>query len=219
MRSPLNRFSTMPTPTWLEKASAEVKEGIVKRLNGERADLGEPFSRRKPALEGPDLDRWNDYVFVHEDKFRVPVGASSEKYRLRARYGKAFASFYKELTQEDAAREAAASWLIDINNWRTGSASLPSIIRRCRYEECARFFLIPKSRPGKLYCSDVCGRNFRSAKSMNKKNHAERERTLKRVRAAIEWFKDQPDWKERAARTAKVSKSFISYAIRRGKLP
>jgi len=208
----------MPTPTWLEKASTEDKEGVVKLLNGERADV-ETLSRRRPKLIGTDLDRWWEYVFVNENLFRVPVGAPSEKYRLRARHGKRFASIAKEFKQEDAAREAIHSRLRDIENWRNGSATVPSIIRRCRYERCGRFFLVPKSRPGKLYCdSDVCGRNFRAAKSMNKKNHAARARKLRGVSRAIERFRDQPDWKERAARTARVSKNFITYAIRRGEL-
>jgi len=41
------------------------------------------------------------------------------------------------------------------------------------------------SRPTKLYCDPyVCGRNFRSLKSMNKKNRAAKECKLKRAEKA-----------------------------------
>jgi len=130
----------MPTPTWLEKASAEVKEAVVRMLNGQRVDG--VFSQRLPAIA-----LWNEYVFVKEHLFQVPVGSASEKYRLRARHGKRFASISEQLKKEDDARNAIHSQLRDIESWRNGSALLPSIIRRCRYERCSRFFLVPTSRP------------------------------------------------------------------------
>ena len=153
----------MSTPTWLEKASTELKDEVVKILNGQRVDGA--FSWRLPVIA-----LWNEYVFVNEHLFLKRVENSFEKYRLRARHGDTFATVTKQLRAEEQFRNQAHSKLSDVENCRTGSVPLPSIIRRCRYEPCGRFFLVPKNRPTRLYCDpDICGRNFRSAKSMNKR--------------------------------------------------
>jgi hypothetical protein len=88
---------------------------------------------------------------------------------------------------------------------------LPPDIRRCRYKPCSRFFLVPKNRLNRVYCSPKkCGANYR----MNKKNARARTRKLKRVRTALKAFRHLPDWQERTARKARVTKNFITYAIR-----
>src|ERR1700676_1679512 len=103
----------MSTPTWLEKASPQVKEDVVKILNGQRVDGA--FSWRLPVIA-----LWNEYVFVHEHLFRKPVGISFEQYRLRARFGSALAAITKQLRAEDQSRNQTHFKLRDVENWRTG---------------------------------------------------------------------------------------------------
>jgi hypothetical protein len=109
--------------------------------------------------------------------------------------------------------------LAEVLAWRNGAA-LPSTFRRCKYEKCARFFRVPKSRPGCLYCKPkLCSRNFRSLKSMNKKKREIRRSDLERVKIAMQSIPaDAPDWKRRVARKARVKMNFISYFFRFGQL-
>jgi hypothetical protein len=104
-----------------------------------------------------------------------------------------------------------------IMRWRAG-APLPPDIRRCKHRPCSKFFLVRNSRPSKACCSERCGRNFRSSKSMNLKNAKLRQRKLVRLRIALRKLSGGPDWKERAAQRARVTKNFVSIAVRLGEI-
>jgi hypothetical protein len=92
--------------------------------------------------------------------------------------------------------------------WRTG-VNLPSNIRRCGW--CPNFFLVG-NRPGRAFCSTNCG-------SYSRNRDAER-RKLEQLKIAMQSIPaNAPNWKARAARKARVTPNFITYAIRRGEMP
>ena len=123
---------------------------------------------------------------------------------------------------EDAGKDLAREHerLAEMLAWRNGATLPAGRLRRCKYEKCSKFFLAPQSRPRQLYCSPkLCGRNFRSLKSMNKKKREIRRSDFERVKIAMQSIPaDAPDWKRRVARKARVTLNFITYAIRRGQI-
>jgi hypothetical protein len=100
--------------------------------------------------------------------------------------------------------------------WRDGG-ELPHDLRRCRREKCRKFFLVRKNRPGRVFCLTSCARNHHASVYMAKEATGARERKLARVRAAMKKHRPRTgDWKFYIARKARVSRNFVSYAIRRG---
>jgi hypothetical protein len=106
-----------------------------------------------------------------------------------------------------------------VSDWKKNSAGLPRDIGRCK--QCSRFFLIGKRR-NQVYClKPSCTERRaveRARRAMQKRNSVIRERKLKRVRAALKDLRNLPDWKERTARKAGVTKNFVTYAINRKEL-
>lgn len=179
-------------PGW-DKASTEQKECVIRRLNGDYRTSW-PFSGGPPVRI---MSRERITALVRRRKHGLPISRFIERERSDLR-------IYIQAVQRDGAYKS----------WMSGNG-LPDDIRRCRNERCGRFFLVPESRPGKVYHSATCGRNVRSAKSMKSRSQAERERKLSRVRAALEQFQSHPDQLRLAARRARVTPNFITYALRR----
>jgi hypothetical protein len=85
---------------------------------------------------------------------------------------------------------------------------------RCRV--CGKFFIArphPRACPGS--CA-TCAARASSKASMRRKRSAERANRLVRAQAAIKRLGRMSDWKARVARTARVTPSWITYAIRSG---
>jgi hypothetical protein len=181
----------MSSASWWDKATIEYKKRAVRVLNGEAFSLGE--------VRLPGLRRYK--------QFRKGLLTGEESH-----------TFVRLMRKTWKLEQDTRDQLAAIVRWRNG-ADLPPDIRRCRYRRCSRFLLVRSSRVDRCYCSPKCGRNYRASKSMNAKIQKVRERKLKRVRLALGAFQGRPDWKEQAARQARVSPNFISYAIRRGELP
>jgi hypothetical protein len=178
------------TSGWDEKTD-EYKDRAVKVLNREAFSLGE--------IKLPGLRAYK--------QFRKGLLTGDEAHLFR-----------KLMRKTWQPEENARSELAEIVRWRDGISVPPLDIRRCRYRRCSRFFRVRKSRVDRRYCSSKCGTNYRASKSMNSKINTARQQKLARVRSALKVFRGRPDWKERAARRARVTLNFISYAIARGEL-
>jgi hypothetical protein len=180
--------------SWWDNAETEQKERVVRLLNGE-THVPWPFP-------GPPVRVWGKAREKAQQKIQrgLPVRIMEREVRKDR---KIFVEYYRRVGQ--------------FYEWRVGT-NLPADIRRCLYERCSKFFLVRKTRAGRLYCSPKCGKNFRAVKSMNKKKRALAQRKLKRVRRALRVFRHRPDWKELTARRARVTTNFITYAIRRGEI-
>lgn len=139
------------------------------------------------------------------------------KAQRRAALGLPTPAVDRQLLEDGMAQFERKERLRIVLEWRDGR-EVPPDVRRCKHARCRRFFLVPKSRPGKLYHSPKCGRNFRASKCMNAKVQAAREQKLERVRTATESFGHLPDWKQRVAGEAGVTPNFVSYAIGRKEL-
>jgi hypothetical protein len=186
----------MGTAPWWDRASIKQKEEIVRLLNGDTLTRW-PFFVPPARVRTKDRERALQRV-----QYGLPVGSSVEREIREDR--KIFVEHYRRVGK--------------FYEWRDGS-DLPADIRRCRHLPCSQFFLVSNSRPDRAYCNPpICGRNYRSLKSMNKRNRSDATRKLERVRAAWKMFRGFPDHKERTAKRARVTKNFISYAIRRGEL-
>ncbi len=193
MPSPLNRFRR-PTSEhreeWWQGVTVREKRQAIRVLNRETPSLG-PVNL--PAI--PKWRRWRE-----RQSQRLPMPSVDLQLQHEARI----------LSTRRARLETVMQW--------RATGILPQDVRRCKYAPCSRFFLAPKHRPGKVYDSDRCGRNFRSAKCMNTKLAAVRACKLARVRRAKKAFRGMPDWKERTARRAGVTRNFVSYAVARGEI-
>ena len=130
-------------------------------------------------------------------------------------FGDDLRRFHQKMRRANDPLGEARQQLEAVLKWKTG-APLPADIRRCRHERCRRFFLVRRKRPGRFFHSEKCGGNYRAAKCMRGKIRETRERDLKRLRNALKSFRGLLDWKERAARKARVSKNFVTYAVRFG---
>lgn len=178
----------MGTATWWDEATAAQKERVIRFLNREALS---PLG----SISYPALPNWMQALERHYRHGLPSMSMERERRDLRERHQRS------QIVIE----------------WRNGGA-LPSDIRRCKNKKCGKVFPVPKSRPGKLYHDPKCGRNVRSLKSMNRMNRLNTARDLDRVRVAWETFRGFPDRKERTANWARVTKHFVSYAIRRGEL-
>jgi hypothetical protein len=185
----------MPSPVWWSKASIEDKEQIVRLLNGEA-------SARWPFL-GPPVRVQTKERNRAQQRIRVGLPAQQSVERQVRADRKVFVEQYKRVGQ--------------FLEWR-GSGELPSDIRRCKREGCKTFLLVRQSRPGRVFCSPKCARGHHATLCMRQKIQAARERKLRRLRNALENCRSLPDWKERAARKARVTPNFVAYAVRRGEV-
>jgi hypothetical protein len=180
----------MPNTSWWEKADAEQKELAVRVANKEAFSLG---------------------------SVRLPAISNWERYTRRLLTGSDLGEFRKSERRADQPLREVREQLATIIKWQNGAA-LPSDVRKCKYQRCARFFLVRQSRANRVFHSAECKRNCLSLTLMNARNHAIREKKLQRIISAMEEFENQPDWKLRTARKARVTANFITYAIRRGEI-
>lgn len=145
-------------------------------------------------------------------EIRLPAIPEWQKFKDGLLFGEDLQSLYRKWRDTDQPWQDAREQLAIVVEWRNGSRPLPSDIRRCAY--CSKFYLVT-NRADKQYCDPkTCGAYHR----MKRKRGKDRERKLARLRAALKRFRGMPDWKERAARRARVTPNFISYAIRRGEI-
>jgi hypothetical protein len=180
---------------WWDEASVEQKEQIVRWLNEEKI-LAWPFPLPKVRVWNKDRARAEQRI-----QHGLPVRHSLE---LQVRSDqKIHVEHYRRVGK--------------IQEWKYG-VELPADIRRCQHK-CLKFFLVSKSRPNRIYFSRKCASNYHASKTMNARIQKVRDRKLKRVRLALKVFGYQLDWKERTARRARVTRNFITYAVRRGELP
>lgn len=148
-----------------------------------------------------------------------PVIAAWARYRERLRHGLPSPTVRSQLAREDKTLSVQRHRLTTVNHWLR-SGIFPADVRRCKHEPCSHFFLVPADgrAKGKLYHDPKCRRNFHCSKFMNRKIRANRARKLARVRRAMKVLRKMPDWKQRVARSAGVTKNFITYATRRGEI-
>jgi hypothetical protein len=182
----------MPSPVWWSKARVEEKEQAIRVLNKQASSLG-PVSL-------PLIPEWD------QRRRGVLFGDDLRRFRQKMRQA------------DEPLRHVHEQWEA-IEKWQNGAA-LPSDVRRCRYEGCKTktFLLVRQSRPGRVFCSPECARSHHATLCMRRKVQAARERKLRRLRNALKDFRGLPDWKERAARKARVTPNFVTYAIQRGEL-
>jgi ribosomal protein L44E len=177
---------------WWNDADTQQKEQVIRLLNGETG-VQWPFPGPRVRVWTKDRDRARQ---------RIQHGLPVQRVECEVREDrKRFVEHYRQVGQ--------------YYEWRDG-VNLPSDIRRCGYIKCSKFLLVRNSRPDRTYCSPKCGKNFHALKSTNKKKRALAQLKLKRVRRALRGFGHRSNWKELTARRARVTKKFISDAVRRG---
>jgi hypothetical protein len=183
----------MPSPVWWSKASVEEKEQAIRVLNKQASSLG-PVSL-------PPIPKW-------------------DQRRRGVLFGDDLRRFGQEMRKADEPlRHVHEQWEA-IEKWQNGSP-LPSDVRRCRYEACKTptpFFLVRASRSGRVFCSPKCARGHHATLCMRQKIRTARERKLRRLRNTLRNFRGLLNWKERAARKARVTQNFVTYAIRLGEI-
>jgi hypothetical protein len=101
------------------------------------------------------------------------------------------------------------------SRWRQ---QLLSNLWRCL--KCQRFFL-GKTKRQHVYCCRKCASKATAATAMRRRRFADDMVKIRKVRLAFRRWRARSDWKERSAKSAGVTRNWITYAIRRGylKLP
>lgn len=234
-------------PDWWNKASYAIKRDVVGILNGKRSN-GAAFGQRRwaigatsatetsPTFRGIRVQRLlkgggtevrlatlaDVYLAVTHPEL-APAMTDQDRHRLKMRLGKErLAAITEQLRKEEEDRQGIQARLLQVEKWRTGQEPLPSDIRRCKNRKLRRkdyvhYFLTSPNRR-KQFCDDKCRGRYRTRKSDTSKAETERAPKLQRVRKAMKLYRGLPDWKDRAARRAGVTKNFITYAIRRKEL-
>ncbi|SRR6266436_355535 len=186
----------MPIPVWWRQATLGQREQVVRLLNQEPG--------AKWPFRGPVVRTWTTERTKADKRLKLGLPLSNARLEGEVRSDRqVFLENQKRVGQ--------------FYEWRDGG-ELPPDIRRCRREGCKTFLLVRQSRPGRVFCSQKCARGHHATLCMRQKIQAARERKLRRLRKALKNFRSLPDWKERAARKARVSKNFVTYAIQRGEL-
>lgn len=186
--SVINWFYMVSMGWWI-KAGIKQKDRAIQFANKEAFSLG--------PVEQKAIPQW-------------------ENARRGLLFGADLRKFRQEMRQSDRPLQDAREALKSILEWRAGGP-LPSDVRKCRYARCSMFFLV-RSRRNRVHCSRKCTLAFSATVAMRKRIQIARAHKLKRVKAALKQFRNLPDWKERAARKARVTQNFITYAIRRKEL-
>jgi len=115
-------------------------------------------------------------------------------------------------------------WVTPLEAARTFTSLITSPladdVRRC--DRCGRYFLNRSGHRNKRFCARRCATQHTAIKATLHRRRAERERTLKRARAALrdmlpEDFR-RADWKKRVARRTGLTPNWLTRAINRGDL-
>ena len=100
---------------------------------------------------------------------------------------------------------------------RAALKKLPTYSRLCVCKECEKFF-IRKTARYRDYCSRKCAGRVSARATMQRNRATERAMELERVRIALKSCPPGRDPKAWAAKKARVSKNWITYAAARGDL-
>lgn len=146
-----------------------------------------------------------------------PDSAESEKFHSGMLTGDLLKRYLRRRAEAWKDFPSGVARLNEVVRWRKGLELPPPMIRQCARPACREFFAVT-NRAAKTYCGRKCTAAESARRAMKAKHDRARRPMLMRAKRAVNQFREQPDWKQRASEAAGVTLNFISFAVRRGEI-
>lgn len=124
---------------------------------------------------------------------------------------------HPELKKNALANASAIKLIEAMREWPLEMLRAEFSPRLWRCDYCQDFFEAKDLRD-RRYCSPECGHSQEAAKCASRDWASDRAEKLQRARDAQKLWPPDTDWKEFVAAKARVTKNFLTYAVRNGEL-